>query len=253
MIQFKLFCLPYAGGSSAIFNKWRQHLDRHIEIVPLELSGRGRRIYDPLYNSIDDAVEDLFPVVTPHLDGTPYAIFGHSLGSMISYRLALKLAGSNQPQPAHVFFSGRGAPHVANPDEEMVHQLPEEEFKKEIIQLGGTPREFFDHPELLDVLLPMLRSDFKMAETYETPSQIKPFDYDISVFIGKQEEVTPEQMFGWKDHTSGICTLYYFEGEHFFINEKTETIVTIINRTLLRDGGRPGSSTGPQSGLGVHV
>lgn len=231
--KFNLFCFPYAGGSSAVFNKWRQYLDKRIEMFAVELAGRGRRIYDPLYDSIEEAVEDVYKIVSGLSDGTPYAIFGHSMGGIITYELAQKIRALKQPPPLHIFFSGRGAPHVPRDNDKMFHKMPEKEFKKEIIDLGGTPKEFFEHPELIDVLLPTLRSDFKIAETYEKSKDIKPLDYDITIFIGKEEEVTAEQMHGWKEHTNKVCTVHYFEGKHFFINEKIEKIVKIINRTLL--------------------
>jgi medium-chain acyl-[acyl-carrier-protein] hydrolase len=235
MKKFKLFCLPYAGGSAAIYNKWRQYLDRRIELYPLDLAGRGRRIYDPPYGSIAEAVDDVYKIIDSQLEGMPYSFFGHSMGGIIAYELARKIRNLKRPQPVHMFIAGRGAPDITGEDEKTFHQLPEEQFKKEILELGGTPREFFQHPELLDVLLPMLRSDFKIAETYKfkETGQIKPLDYDISVLIGKEENVTAEQMHGWRAHTTGICTIYYFAGEHFFINEETERIVKIINRTLL--------------------
>jgi surfactin synthase thioesterase subunit len=231
--KIKLFCFPYAGGSSAVFNKWRHFLDKKIEMAAVELAGRGRRIYDPLYDSIQEAVEDVYKMINGRLDGTPYAIFGHSMGGIIAYELAQKIRALKQPLPVHVFFSGRGAPHIPGKNDKMFHQMPDDDFKKEIIELGGTPREFFEHPELIDALLPMLRSDFKIAETYEKPRDVTPLDCDITIFIGKEEEVTAEQMHGWKDHSKNRCTIHYFDGEHFFINEKREKIVKIINHTLL--------------------
>jgi len=230
--KFKLFCFPYAGGSSAVFNKWRQYLDKKIELHAVELAGRGRRIYDPLYDSIEEAVEDVYKMVSGLLDGTPYAIFGHSMGGIIAYELAQKIRNLKQPPPVHAFFSGRGAPHIPANNNKLFYKMPDEEFKKEIIELGGTPKEFFDLPELIDALLPTLRSDFKIAETYEKPKDVKPLNCDISIFIGKKEELTAEQIHGWKEHSKAVCTVHYFEGEHFFINEKTEKIVKIINHTL---------------------
>jgi medium-chain acyl-[acyl-carrier-protein] hydrolase len=232
--KVKLFCFPYAGGSAAVYNKWKQYLDKSLELHTVELAGRGRRIYDPLYDSIAEAVEDVYKIIGPQTADLPYAFFGHSMGGIIAYELALKIRELKKPQPVHIFFSGRGAPHVrGTEDKKKIHALNEEEFKKEIIELGGTPREFFEHPELLDVLLPMLRSDFKIAECYEEKSTIMPFDHDITVFIGKEEDATAEQMHGWREHTSGICTLHYFNGDHFFVNEETERVVSIVNKTLL--------------------
>lgn len=235
MKKYKLFCLPYAGGSAAIYNKWRQYLDKRIELYPLDLAGRGRRIYDPLYDSIEEAVEDVYKMIDNQLEGMPYSFFGHSMGGIIAYELARKIRDLKRIQPVHLFIAGRGAPNINREDEKVFHKLPEEQFKKEILELGGTPKEFFEHPELIDVLLPMLKSDFKIAENYKFADKegIKPLDYDISVFIGKDEDVTAEQMHSWRIHTTSICTIYYLAGEHFFINEETEQIVKIVNHTLL--------------------
>ncbi len=233
MKKIKLFCFPYAGGSAAAYNKWRQYLDKHIELRPVELAGRGRRIYDPLYQSIEETVHDVYNMIALELTNEPYAFFGHSMGAIIAYELAYKIRENNQPEPVHIFFSGRGAPHVPDEDKEMWHTLPDDEFKEKILELGGTPPEFFEHPELHDVLLPMLKTDFKIAETYQYDGGIKPLDNDITVCTGKKEKLTAEQVHGWKEHTKQLCTIYYFEGGHFFLHKQTEPLVKIINHTLL--------------------
>ena len=234
MKKIKLFCFPYAGGGAAAFNKWKQYLDKHIQLHPVELAGRGKRIYDPLYQSIEEAVNDIYSKISPELKDGAYALFGHSMGGIIAYELAYKIRDNHLPEPLHVFFSGRGAPHIPDEDEEWWHNLPDDEFKEKILELGGTPKEFFEHPELLEVLLPMLRSDFKIAETYQHNGEVKPLDYDISVFIGKEEDISAERIHGWRIHTQHLCSVHYFEGEHFFIHEKTDRIVNIINHTLLQ-------------------
>jgi medium-chain acyl-[acyl-carrier-protein] hydrolase len=234
MKKITLFCFPYAGGSAAAYNKWRQYLDKHIELFPVELAGRGKRIYDPLYQSIEEAVEDVYQRISPELSKGPYAIFGHSMGGIIAYEIAYRIRDNHLPAPLHLFFSGRGAPNVPDEEEEIWYNLPDDEFKEKIIELGGTPKEFFDHPELLEVLLPMLRSDFKIAETYQHDGEVKPLDHDITVFIGKEENVNADQMHGWREHSQQMCTLHYFAGEHFFIHEHTEKLVKIINKTLLQ-------------------
>lgn len=233
MTKIKLFCFPYAGGSAVIFSKWKQYLDTRIELVPVELAGRGKRIHESLYEDVPEVIEDVYQIVRKAINGGPYALFGHSMGGMISYQLSQKLRENNYPTPQHIFFSGRSAPHVKRSDEKKYHLLGEEEFRKEVITLGGTPPEFFDHPELLEVFLPLLKNDFKLAESDIHNGEIHPLDCSITVFLGKGEDLTTEQCDGWKKHTKKMCTIHYFEGEHFFINNETEQIVTLINDTLV--------------------
>jgi medium-chain acyl-[acyl-carrier-protein] hydrolase len=234
MKKLKLFCFPYAGGGAAAYNKWRHFLDRHIELRAIELAGRGKRIYEPQYQSIEEMVDDVYNIISSELEHGPYAFFGHSMGGIIAYELAYKVRENQLPEPLHIFFSGRGAPHIHNEDDETYYHLPDEEFKEKILELGGTPKEFFEHPELLEVLLPMIRSDFRIAETYEHSGKVKPLNHDITVFIGKDEEVNAEQMHGWREHTQNVCSIRYFEGDHFFINEETKSVVNIVNHTLIQ-------------------
>lgn len=79
----KLFCIPYAGSSASIYSQWSSELGGIAEIIPVELAGRGRRIYDPLYRSFEEAVEDVTSIIVQQLNENPYAIFGHSLGQFL--------------------------------------------------------------------------------------------------------------------------------------------------------------------------
>lgn len=235
MSKIKLFCFPYAGGSAIIYNIWKQYLDSRIEFVPIELAGRGKRINEPLYTGVPAVIEDVYEIIVKMINDNPYALFGHSMGGMISYQLCQKLRERGHHPPAHVFFSGRSAPHVKRPDEMKYHLMGDEEFKKEVINLGGTPPEFFEYPELLEVFLPLLKNDFKLAEEEIHNGEIHALDSNISVFLGKDEDLTSEQCDGWKKHTKKLCSIHYFEGGHFFLHEETEQIVKLINNTLLND------------------
>ena len=232
MVKSKLFCFPYAGGSAAVFSKWRKFLDPAIELCPIELAGRGRRIHVPLYKDDIELVEDVFRQIEPEIGRIPYVFFGHSMGSMIAYKLAQKIKKTALPGPLHVFFSGRRAPHVKRKEEKIYHLMNEEDFRREVLELGGTPEEFFQHPELLDLFLPMLKNDFKLAELEDHPGEIDPLNMRISVFLGKSDDLSPEQCNGWKLHSEQLCSIHYFEGGHFFLHEKMEEMLKMINMTL---------------------
>ena len=233
MQTVKLFCLPYAGGSAAVFAQWQQYLDPRIRLVPVELAGRGRRIKDPLYGSLSDAMNDAFRIITNSIDGSSYAIMGHSMGSLIAYEVAQKIRTANIPQPSHVFFSGHGAPHIPLKEDKKFNLMTDAEFKKEMIALGGTPPEFFQYPELMELFLPLLRSDFAIAETEIHTREIRPLDCNITIFHGKKDDLTAGQSDDWKCHTLKNCRIHYFEGGHFFINEEIAEITRLINETLL--------------------
>lgn len=234
MATLKLFCFPYAGGSSAIFYKWKQYLSPNIELRPVELAGRGKRIREPFYADIEDATEDILNQIGNELTQSPYAFFGHSMGALISYRLAHKINRRSLDKPSHLFFSGKGAPHIKKENAKKYHLMDSEIFKKEMIGLGGTPPEFFDYPELMELYLPLLKNDFKIVEKYVHDDRVETLTQDMTIFLGKEDDLTPAQCTEWEKHTVGKCKIHYFNGGHFFLNHEIKSITDIINRTLVR-------------------
>lgn len=228
--KIKLFCLPYAGGSSAIFMDWTRDLDKKIQLIPVELAGRGRRFTEPFYRSIDDAVNDIHLQIASELDGSQIAFFGHSMGSILAYELAYKIKSLNYEAPFHLFFSGSDAPHLKC-NEKKRYKLPDEEFLHEINELEGTPKEFFEQKELVDIFLPVLRNDFMIIEQYVYREKPIKLNSDISVLYGKDEEIKGD-IKEWKIHTQKSCNVHEFEGGHFFINEQRKKVIELINHTL---------------------
>ena len=234
MDKVKLLCFPYAGGSAVVYNQWEKLLDPSLELVPVELAGRGTRISEPVYESFDEMIDDIFQTIKPQLQTGSYALFGHSLGVVICYQLIERIRQEKLPRPKHVFFSGRGAPHIPEKNKKIYHLMDAAEFEKEIVSLGGTPKEFFEYPGLAELLLPVLRNDFKMSHDFQANSEVCRYDGDITVFLGKEDEVTAKQNDGWKDYTSELCQIVYFNGGHFFIHDEMEKMAFFINLVLLK-------------------
>jgi surfactin synthase thioesterase subunit len=232
MMKIKLFCFPYAGGSAAAFARWKKHLHSNIEMIPVELAGRGKRSDEKFYKDIPEAIDDVLGLIRDEIIRYPYALFGHSMGALIAYELAQRIRTCDLPPPAHYFISGSGAPHVTKKDNKVYHLMDEGNFKRELMQLGGTPPDFFDSPDLVNAFLPLLRNDFRLTESLNHDRDIIPLDNDISVLLGKDDDLTPEECDGWKEHSSRLCTIYHFEGGHFYLNGKEEQIAKIINSTL---------------------
>ncbi|MEL7147422.1 MAG: thioesterase domain-containing protein [Bacteroidota bacterium] len=237
MKEVKLFCLPYAGGSATIFSKWQKYLSPEIAVRPVELAGRGSRFNAPLYKDLQQAVDDVFNLIKGEILTGPYMIYGHSMGSLINYELVQKIRDKHLPGPKQIFFSGGRAPHVARNDEKTYHKMEDTVFKKEVLNLGGTPPELFEYPELMDIVYPILKNDFRIAETYVHQGEIRPFEQDITVFLGKDDELTSEQCHGWRRHTTKLCHLHYFKGGHFFLHDEVQQITSIINQSLGRYTG----------------
>lgn len=215
-----------------IYMSWKRRLDKRIELKPIELCGRGKRFSNPLYDSFDEAIEDIYKVIYEELDGTPYAVFGHSMGTILAYELIRKIIHHTKQEPLHVFLSGRYPPYIET-EEENVHLLPDKEFIDKIIKFGGTNQVVLDNKELLDLFLPVLRSDYRLVEKYKHSGSVSKLNCDITVLNGKFDNYIIEKDIGsWREYTNKTCSFYEFEEGHFFINKYKEEVIGIINDSL---------------------
>ena len=224
----KLFCFPYAGGASNAFLPWKPLLAPELELDLLELAGRGRRLSDSLYETLDQAVDDLYPTIIQAAGESPFILFGHSMGALIAYELAVKLKTAGHKGPDHIFFSGLRAPHL-HWEEKSIYHLNDAEFTKEILELGGTATDIFQYPQLAKIYMPILRADFKITNTYSYIEH-EPLDCDFTVIYGDQEFAPPTDIEAWRTYTTGKCRIIPFPGGHFFINEHREQIITLLNK-----------------------
>jgi len=226
-----LFCLPYAGGSSAVYYEWRKHLHPSIHIESVELKGRGKRYNEGFYQNMDDAMNDIFLHMKPEIIHSEYAVFGHSMGSLLAYELYYKITRENYQKPRHIFFSGQAAPG-AKKREKKLHILEDDEFIKEVTGLGGMPEELLDNQELLELVIPRLRNDFRITENYDYEEKEQRIECGITVFNGIDDDITLEELLSWQNHGSNGVKIHRFAGGHFFINKNIENITNIINSEL---------------------
>ncbi|MCU5554340.1 thioesterase domain-containing protein [Bacillus cereus] len=230
MNKIKLFCLPYAGGTANIYIKWRRYLLPEIELIPLELAGRGKRIGDLLYSDMNEAIEDIYQTIKPHLDGTPYAFWGHSMGSLLAYECTHKILEQQHKGPETIFFSGKNPPHIKV--KKIRHLLPNREFIDEVFSMGGTSKELIEQEDLLDFFIPILRADFRLVETYQYCRK-KKFLFDIAVLNGIEDEMTTKiEIEEWTKYTEKQCDIYQLNGAHFFIHDQMNDVINIINNKL---------------------
>ncbi len=228
-----LFCLPYAGGSETIYYNWKNHIHPLIHIVPVELKGRGKRFNEFFYESLEEAVDDIFENIKEKIVDEDFAIYGHSMGSLLAYELYYKMSKMNIRKPKHIFFSGYKAPSIIG-ERENTYTLPDYDFMKKVMELGGTPDELMNNQELLQIFLPIIRSDFKILETYNFEEREEKIQCDVSILNGKQDTINLKEILAWKHHVGGGFKVYNFEGNHFFINTNVENITKIINTTLVK-------------------
>jgi len=228
--NLRLFCFPYAGGNAITYRTWSDFLPTNIEVCPIELPGRGSRMREKAYTNIKPLVTDLAKALVPFLD-KPYAFFGHSMGSLIGFELVRIFRKKKLPRPVHFFASGHIAPQVDS-GHDPIYNLPDAEFKEELRKLEGTPEAVLNNEELMELLIPMLRADFELNETY-TYEPGAPLNCPISVYGGAQDrDVDRQSLEAWQEQASSGFSIQIFAGGHFFLQSEQTIVLQTLSHEL---------------------
>jgi external thioesterase TEII len=222
----QLFLLHYAGGNCYSFQFMMPMLTPFFDVVPTELPGRGKRIMEPLVNSKDEAILELAMVIKNQLNGQPYMTYGHSMGAMLTPFIVNILKRVATP-PIGVVVSGNPSPVV--PDGINRHQMSQADLAEELRYMGGIPEEYFSSPELIAFFEPIVRSDFKIAESRMPAEQIPVIDVPVYSIMGT-EEVFSEKIADWAAFTTGEFGSELMEGGHFFIQSHPDKIADRIKK-----------------------
>ncbi len=197
---------------------WNSEFDESVEINAIELPGQHSRFREQPFEDASALIENLLQSVTEKLD-KPFAFFGHSLGALLSHELTCVLAERGLPQPKTLFVSSFRAPHTPKRLPDIGH-LADDAFVQAIqSRYGGIPEAVLQEKDLLDLMLPGLRSGFKMFEDFRFQNQ-PPLAASICAFGGRQDKVVAEtELDAWRERTLAEFELFMFEGGHFYLTE----------------------------------
>jgi medium-chain acyl-[acyl-carrier-protein] hydrolase len=228
----RLFCFHYAGGSAQAFHNWPAHLPPSVEVGAIQLPGRGHRLGEPHVRRLGPLSRIVAQELLPYLD-KPFVFFGHSLGALLCFETARSLRRENRIRPAHLFVSATEAPHRRSM-EEPLSGLPKTELVKKLHEFGGAPAEALQNDELLDLMLPTIRADFELCETYEHGPE-PPLECPMTIYGGLEDrEVDEGRLAAWSEMTVGTCEMRMFPGGHFYINSSRAIFLQTFAGDLLQ-------------------
>jgi len=228
----RLFCFPYAGGGDSIFRSWQENLSEMIEVCPVQLPGRGSRIKEPACTEMNQLVRSAGDALARHLD-KPFAFFGHSMGALIGFELARHLRSEYGTEPVHLFVSGRCSPQTMS--EPFDPELLNSELAQMLRGCNGTPEEVLEDPELMELVLPIIRADLALCKSYIYTAGL-PFSFSITAFGGLDDHGVPRHCIeGWREHTTGPFVLRMLRGDHFFLNTSRLPLLEAISKELEQD------------------
>lgn len=228
--RLRLFCFAYAGGGASVFRPWPKSLPHDVEVFALRLPGRENRIKQAPFTRMTALVDALLPSLLPYLDG-PFAFFGHSLGALVSFELTRALYARHGVVPRRLLVSACPAPQTMAV-EKPLHTMPDAEFMAALQRLNGLPDAVLQNKELLAMMLPTLRADFAVFETYAYQPG-PPLPCAISAFGGLRDvDLSREKIAAWNDQTGGAFALRMFPGDHFFIHSAQDLLLRFVARDI---------------------
>lgn len=229
----RLFCFPYAGGSSAAYYNWANILPSKIEVLAIELPGHGTRFDETPMVDLLPILSSLTADISNYVD-KPFVFFGHSIGTIISFELCRNLIKENLPLPYLFIASGGRAPHLP-PREKQIHALPDKEFILELKKYNEIPKTVPQNYNLITPFLPMLRADFAISENFHF-IEGEPLPIPITALGGTNDSlVTEEDIIAWKLHTQKNFNYKLFPGEHFFIKTSQTQVLETVAKTILEE------------------
>jgi medium-chain acyl-[acyl-carrier-protein] hydrolase len=228
--QVRLVAFAHAGGGPLTFQRWADELAPDIELWCVTLPGRARRRREPFAREWGPLVDELAAAIVRDVP-TPIALLGHSLGALLAFEVARRLADA-QVMPAHLIVSGRAAPDTAP-----AVQLPEtdDELLRHLdLMYGGVPHEVRTSQDVLEYFLPVLRADLELADAYV----LSPGDAlacPITAMTGDADPIAPPSgLEGWSRQTSADCELDVLPGGHFCLFEQEAAVLSRIRCQLTR-------------------
>jgi len=228
----RLICFPFAGAGASVYRAWSKFLPPVFLVSPVQLKGREERWNETPHRTMAEIVAELGPALADMCD-VPSVFFGYSMGALVAFELVHYLRQAGLPMPSALIVGARGAPHMPS-TRTPIWNLPDDRFLAEIRELGGVSEEILQSPELLEFVMPALRADLQVCETYRY-QQLPPLALPLVALGGVLDRHVPQaHLEAWQAHTSLPLTTELFPGGHFFLREHRDLMLRSLISFLTR-------------------
>ncbi|MBB0228020.1 thioesterase II family protein [Streptomyces calidiresistens] len=222
-----VLCVPFAGAGASVFRPWVPLCGDGFDLAAVQLPGREQRFAEEPHRDAARAVEGLLPEVLERVSGAgPVVLFGHSLGAVLSYELAHRLVAIDDVDLAALVVSGSPGPWTRR--ENGASGLADEEFLARVKEFAGYRHDALEDPEMRELLLPTLRADVEMHESY-VPGSDDPLPAPIVSVRGTTDVlVDVEQAMEWSKATSRDFRFVEVEGGHMYPIDNPEGLIRVL-------------------------
>lgn len=225
--EVSVILLHHAGGGVNYYREWLEYFPNNFDLFAIRLPGRETLYSKPPYKNLEAVLADVEKVLEPvFLEGNPTFIFGHSMGGMIAFEIARLY--SEKQKINGLFISGFGHPSLTK-------KIDRSRFDDSELRINMNYSDIEESPyvnELLEVILPTLKNDYAICDSYQYIKKDK-LSIPIIVFGGLKDKIhSPKTIEKWCDETNVGFSSFYYPGGHFFIKESFQSIIDDILKNI---------------------
>jgi surfactin synthase thioesterase subunit len=226
----KLICFPFAGAGAALFRPWADALADTQVVTAVQLPGRESRFAEDPYTRVEHAIDDLEAELDVLLDGAAdLTLFGHSLGAVLAYELALRVGHAAPGLPCRLIVSG--SPSPSRPRARRASGLSDAEFLAQVREFAGYSHPSLEDPEMRELLLPVLRADVEMHEAYSSLDKAL-LEMPVIAVRGRDDElVSAAEIAAWQTVTTRPLQTVEVEGGHMYLADRPDLLFGLLRQT----------------------
>ena len=213
----RLFIFPHTGGSANFYVPFAKAFSGGTTCVAVQYPGKRAGKDLSQYTSIPEMADRLCAMLKPaDPKPGPVAFFGHSMGALLAFEVALRFEQAGNPIGA-LFVSASAAPGMMPKRADLAVAGSDLELLSMVSEVTGANPEFLNNDQFAATLLPTLRG-LKAIAAYECPAEAT-VSCPLHALVADDDELaTPDLAAPWEQRTTGAFDLTVFPGDHFYIN-----------------------------------
>jgi surfactin synthase thioesterase subunit len=223
---------PHAGGSVDFYRPFSKAFTTDVKRIAIQYPGKSQGSDVTPITSIPALADDVYQMLATADDpDTRVALFGHSMGALVAFEVALRFESAGNPIAA-LFVSACGAPgHMGY---EYFRTRSDDELLKMLGDLTATTPGMLNE-QFVATILPTLHS-YKAIANYTEPTGSS-MSSPIHAFAGSDDPIVePPSVSAWSDFTTSEFTERTFPGDHFFLTANAQEVAKDVETVFARVG-----------------
>lgn len=221
-----LLCFPHAGAGRLYYARWGALFADGISFDVVQYPQRESRYKDPMPATVQQLAADIHAEYAP-LFQRPYAIWGHSMGTVVGYEVA-KLVQQHSGRAPMVFFSSGSSAPCDSRFKAVPSLASAEGFRDVLLRYGGVAPESLGDPDFMDYFAPIIKADLALLGGYQDV-EVAPLECPLVLMEGRDDSV---RLDSWARYVARAPEVHLFDGGHFFLQDHAAALASLMSSRI---------------------